>query len=216
MELQQKVSRLGKFTASSIYLLLKRGRAKDAIFGDAALTYIYEKIAEIITGESKQQAKSSSLDWGNEHEKDAYMWLNKMIPHTYLGRENFKFYWNDKYSGGSPDGENEDTIFEYKCPYTSANHIQWLLGASGDNHNKWLYKNHFDYYCQLQFNMKCTGKKSGVIASYDPRTVEPEHRMAVLYIKYDAKLLSQLDTAISEAVKIIQAALGNINKLTLK
>lgn len=206
MELQQKVSRLGMFTASSIWQLMQSGKGKNQLFGKQAMTYINEKIAEIITGECKQQAKSASLDWGNEHEKDAYLWLNTTHPHEYLGRENFKFFELNQYAGGSPDGISEDCIFEYKCPYNSSNHVAWLINGS----KEWLEKEHYEYYVQLQFNMLCTGKENGLIASYDPRTVDAKHRMAIIEIERDNEMLADLVTRISEAVKIISSSLASL------
>ena len=43
-------ARLGKFTASEMHKLMKKGRAKDQYFGEGALTYIKSKVAEIIIG----------------------------------------------------------------------------------------------------------------------------------------------------------------------
>lgn len=199
MEQTQRISRLGMFTASSIWQLMKGGRSKE-LFGQQAMTYIHEKIAEIITGESKPQARSASMDWGNQNEKDAYLWLNKTHPHEYMGKENFKFYEFNQFSGGSPDGMSESAVFEYKCPYNSSNHIEWLMYGSPE----WLKKEHFDYYVQLQFNMACTGKETGFIASYDPRTVDHKHRMAIIEVERDKELVEDLTSIrIPAAVKII-------------
>lgn len=207
MELQQRISRLGMFTASSIWRLMQSGRAKDKLFGDTAMTYIYEKIAEIVTGESAPQARGVSLDWGNEYEKDASMWLQKTHPHTYHGKENFVFFEYNQYAGGSPDGLSDTHVFEYKCPYVSSNHVQWLVNKTPE----WLKKAHNDYYVQLQFNMACTGKQKGIIASYDPRTVEPQHRMAIIEVDRDNDLLTELcEVRIPAAVEIIKQALQTI------
>ena len=43
--------RLGKFTASRFGDLMTNGRKKDEVLGQTALSYIYEKAAEILTGE---------------------------------------------------------------------------------------------------------------------------------------------------------------------
>lgn len=207
MELKQRINRLGLFTASSIHKLTEKGKAKGELFGKGAMTYIYEKIAEIITGECPVQARSASLEWGNEHEKDASMWLSQTHPHTYHGKENAVFIPYSKFAGGSPDGLHDDYVVELKCPYISANHIQWLVNKSPE----WLKKAHFDYYVQTQFNMACTGKERGIIASYDPRTVEPEHRMAIIEVERDNELLTELcEVRIPTAVDIIKQALQTI------
>lgn len=208
MELTQRINRLGLFTASSIYKLMVSGKAKDQLFGKEAMTYIYEKIAEIVTGESPIQARSASLEWGNENEKDASMWLQQTHPHKYHGKEDAVFYPYCKYAGGSPDGLHDDYVVELKCPYVSANHIQWLVNKS----QEWLKKSHFDYYVQVQFNMACTGKETGIIASYDPRTVEHAHRMAIIEIERDEDLLNELcHIRIPAAGKIIGDALKTLS-----
>lgn len=206
MEQAQRVSRLGMFTASGIWQLCKSAKG-GGLFGQQAMTYIHEKIAEIVTGECKMPAKSFSMDWGNENERDAYMWLNNIHPHEYLGKENFKFFEYNQYAGGSPDGLSEDTVYEYKCPFVSSNHIEWLLNPTVD----WLKKEHFEYYAQLQFNMACCKRNKGVIASYDPRTVESKHRMAIIYVERDNEFISDLvDVRIPAAVSIITQALQSI------
>lgn len=208
MQQEQRISRLGMFTASSIWQLMKSGKTKDKLFGEQAMTYIYEKIAEIVTGESKPQAKGAALDWGNLYEKDASLWLSNYydFEHKYYGKENFVFWDYNAYSGGSPDGEDELSVIEFKCPYNSSNHIQWLMCV--DNDNEWLKKNHFEYYVQLQFNMECGKKSKGIICSYDPRTVDEKNRMKVLTISKDVELLNELDMRITEAAKIISNAIN--------
>jgi hypothetical protein len=127
-----------------------------------------------------------------------------MHPHEYLGRENFKFFEFNQFAGGSPDGISDDCIFEYKCPYNSSNHVGWLLNKSAG----WLKKEYFEYYVQLQFNMLCAGKKKGIIASYDPRTVESNHRMAIIEMEYDEEMMNDLTLfRIPAAVQIITNAL---------
>ena len=206
MEQIQRVTRLGMFTASSIYRLMQ-GAKGGGLFGKDALKYINEKIAEIITGEAPKQAFSASMDWGNQNEKDAYLWLNRTHPHEYLGKENFKFFEFSPYAGGSPDGLCEKSVYEYKCPYNSSNHIEWLINKS----QEWVKKEHYEYYVQLQFNMACTVKETGIIASYDPRTVDHQHRMAIVEMERDEDLIKELtEIRIPEAVEIITNTLKHL------
>src|SRR6185503_5344149 len=132
MEQTQRISRLGSFTASQIWQIMKSGRTKGQLFGEQAMTYIYERIAEYITGETKQQAFGMALDWGNNQEKDAAMWLQQTIPFTYHGKENFFYLEYNQFAGGSPDGLSEDAVIELKCPFNSANHIITLCAAATD------------------------------------------------------------------------------------
>lgn len=198
------------FTASSIWKLKSKPKSGAGIFGQTALTYIDEKIAEIVTGEALVQANSASLTWGNENEKDAAMWLQQSIPFEYMGKENFKFFNYNEFSGGSPDGVNDTHVIELKCPYVSANHIGWLKASKQVDHNTWIYKNHPEYYAQVQFNMMCCKREQAIIASYDPRTVDHTHRMAQLVISKEILYCTDLDMRITEAVKIITETLNII------
>lgn len=198
------------FTASSIWKLKSKPKTGGGIFGQTALTYIDEKIAEIITGEGAAQAKGASLDWGNAYEKDAAMWMQKIVPFEYMGKENFKFFEYNQFSGGSPDGLSDTHVVELKCPYVSANHIGWLKASKAGGHNTWLYKTHPEYYAQVQFNMMCCKKEQATIASYDPRTVEHTNRMAILCISKDEAYCSDLDMRVTEGAKLISETLSSL------
>jgi hypothetical protein len=198
MELKQSINRLGLFTASCIFVLNQDGK-KDT-FSVAAMTYIMEKVAEVITGECKPQVGGVSLSWGNDNEKDADMWLQKFHPHEYMGKGNFKFFPYNEFSGGSPDGLSDTHVIELKCPYNAANHVQWLLYGSPE----WLQKNYPEYYAQIQFNMLCCKRHYALIASYDPRTIEHNHRMKIIEVERDEPYLEKLTTRIDLAVGIVK------------
>ena len=59
--------RMGKFTASRFGDLMTNSRKKDEVLGATAVSYIYEKAAELLTGERKE-IFGTALDWGNEYE----------------------------------------------------------------------------------------------------------------------------------------------------
>jgi len=198
MEQKQSSRRLGLFTASSIHLLMQDGK-KD-VFSVTAMTYIMEKVAEVITGECKQQVSSASLSWGNDNEKDAAMWLQQTYPFEYMGKDNFKFFAYNEFSGASPDGLADTYGVELKCPYNAANHVQWLLNGSPE----WLQKTHPEYYGQIQHGMLCCKRDKWLIASYDPRTIEPQHRMKIIEVERDGPYLEKLVTRIDLAVNIVK------------
>lgn len=217
----QRTTRLGCFTASQIGNLMKSGRAKGQLFGDTAMTYIYSKIAEYITGEPAPSASAVSMDFGKAYEKDAAMWLQQSIPFTYHGAENFIYLEYNQFAGGSPDGLSEDAVIELKVPYVPGNHVKTLIAATMNTmeHNAWLSNQHPDYYAQLQFNMLCADKhfgtitRKGIYATYDPRTINPEHRMAILYIERDEMFLDELKMRIEKATEIVTNELTKLNYL---
>ena len=207
-------SRLGYFTASNIWELLKSGREKDKIFGETALTYIDEKIAEIITGEHKDSANTFATEWGRNNEADAVKWYEMKyktkITH-YGGLVPEYFAYND-ISGGSPDGLSEDgkAVIEVKCPFNTCNHLEYMYMAvnTGDAFIEWFKKEHFDYYAQMQFNMMCCKVDTAIFISYDPRTVDHELRMFDCGIMADKEFQQLIHDRIELASIIVKEKLA--------
>jgi hypothetical protein len=57
--------RMGKFTASRFGELMTNGRKKDEVLGQTAISYIYEKAAELLDGSKERKSSAAALDWGN-------------------------------------------------------------------------------------------------------------------------------------------------------
>lgn len=218
MEQQQdnfKDSRFGLFTASEIHRLLKGSKKKDELFGDGAISYINEKIAECITGESKPSMRSIATDWGLDNETDAIKWFeactgNKVIHH---GVANYKFYPYRHSGGCSPDGVVMDlntltAIVQAKCPYVSANHINYLR-VTGDREARqnWLKANEPEYYAQCQFEMMCVDIDTCYFITYDPRTIEHYHRMAIFELSPDKELQAEINLRLEAATDILIEAI---------
>lgn len=190
------------FTASEIVKLCgKKG------LGDTGMTYIYEKVAEILTGERKEQISSKPTEWGNMWEKGAFEhYISLGYTAEYYGKENFVFFEYNKYSGGSPDGLFENGVLEIKCPYNTSNHIQALHKGA-----EWLKKN--DYYYQLQFNMMCAKRDNGRLISFDPRIIDNSQRMAIIDVQKDEEIQNLIDERVTMAANIVTDIL---NSLTVK
>lgn len=213
--------RIGWFTASEIHKLMKTGRSKDKYFGDTALSYINEKIAECITGERKADFEMAAMAWGRQYEKDAILFFEKQygLKVDYYGAENPKYFPFNNISGGSPDGEiiTEDALCEAKCPFVSANHISYLLALNHANINQWIKDEHIEYYTQMQFNMMAATKylkrdiKKCYFLSYDPRTVDHEYRLAVMIIVADAEYQSLIEERTGKASEIVTNSINLLN-----
>lgn len=216
--LQETVSsdRLGMFTASEISRLLKRGRGKDAYWGEGSLTYIREKIAEISTGERKPSAPAVSSAWGIENEKDAVMWFSQQtgIEVKYFGAENPKFFEYNEISGASPDGLTQDAGVETKCAYVSANHVEYLLLSKDPaERQQWLKENRFEYYCQCVFQMMACKRDKWYFVSYDPRQIEHWNRMAVIVLHQDEELEAEIKERLDAAKVIVSDAIAMLGEL---
>jgi len=120
--------RAGRFTASEIFKLMGDPRSKEARaageWSETATTYILTKVAEELTGQVHQASNAFPLVYGTDMEPQAKEYFT-----TVTGKEikfaGFKLFTD--HSGGSPDGYvDDDAILEIKCPFNSANQINYL------------------------------------------------------------------------------------------
>ncbi|UCD88754.1 MAG: YqaJ viral recombinase family protein [Desulfobacterales bacterium] len=109
---------MGKFTASEIYKLMGTPKKKGELLTETAKSFVIEKAAEILTGQ-KKPAWGAALDWGLEHEQEAFIHFNNQSEQIweYYGGQEFKFYSYGVFSGASPDGLSTSHLLEIKCPY---------------------------------------------------------------------------------------------------
>ena len=158
-------ARLSRFTASEIHKLMGSSR-NGSTLSKTAETFVYEKAAEILTGQ-KKQIFGQALDWGIEHESHAFSKFSRITfeEFTYYGGETYVFIPYGDFSGYSPDGLSKDAILEIKCPYNSAIHLKNFEIYDADS----LKEIHPEYYWQMQLGMIASGLDKGYFVSYDPR-----------------------------------------------
>lgn len=134
--------KIGKFSSSEIKALIcKRGD-----FTTGAISYISEKVAEILTGEYLTFENEATV-WGHTNEPIARGIYEEKTGLTVTVPG---FIMHNEYYGGSPDGVIDPKgILEIKCPFKSANHIKNCMV----NDQKSFKKLHPDYYYQMQSNM---------------------------------------------------------------
>lgn len=197
--------RVGRFTASEIWKLTVDPKTKEAKeagkLSETSLTYIQEKAAEVMTGQCKQQGYAFPLIYGTEKEPEA---RDKFIEKTGFAVEQVGFFAYTDHAGGSPDGfVNDDAILEIKCPYDSANQLDYLMLT-----DQWDMKRcHRDYYWQCQANMLFTERNLCHFVTYDPRMVNEKHRLTHLTItanKEDQDLIvDRIGKAVEEKLKLL-------------
>lgn len=211
-------ARLGRFTASEIHRLMepakremteaelkarpKSGKGSSAklvydysTLSDAALTYVNEKVAEILTGQAKQQGYAFPLVWGTEHEDEA---AEAFVAKTGLKIEKVGFFKYTDHAGGSPDrfvGDN--AILEIKCPYESVNQIKYLILT--DHYD--VRRDYFQYWCQCQANMLFTDRSLCHFCTFDPRMKEDKHKLTHIEIPADAEFHDLIAKQIVRATK---------------
>lgn len=190
-----QAQRLGKFTSSRIGDLMTSGRSKDKFWGDTAMNYIYEKIAELMTGVPHYISESRAMEWGVEQEPYAIEKYNELsdVKAEHMGKTFIQF---NELCGGSPDAfVGEDGVLEVKCPYNSANHIKTYITGEIDK----------GYMYQCQGNMLFTNRQWCDFVSYDPRMPE-EMQLKVIRIERDEDIcnaiLDRIQKASEEILKI--------------
>jgi hypothetical protein len=199
--------RLGRFTGSGISALMtdpKTKAAKEAgEMSETAKKYIYEKVMELVTGQSANEATSRAIDWGNEWEEHALRQLQIALDSPEESTElnpSFKLF-ND-YFGCSPDAFMIHPEFgpvgcEIKCPWNSVNHFHHSQIETAED----LKRVNSDYYWQVMGNMLTFNLPAWVFASYDPR--QPEHRMLHhTVILFDPEAAANLCEAMEKAQKM--------------
>ncbi len=203
--------RLGKITASEIHKLMKPGKKKGELFGATALSYIDEKISEIITGQpAKDLTGMNALEWGNAHEYEAIQVFERLkgLDVDYYGGAVPKFVPFNSYSGASPDGEITTHVIEVKCPYNSGIHTRNLIASKSGIGNEWMKANRDEYFFQMQFQMLCLKKDKAYFVSYDPRPVDELHQLAVIEVIADAEVQTEMTERINKAGEIVRSALS--------
>lgn len=201
--------RIGKFTASKIGLLLKSGRSKSELFGQTAMKYIREKVAEIIIGETisdAQELSAKSLEWGLKNEPLAIEAYGMPVH----GKQDFILFGGD--AGATPDGlVGDDGMIEVKCPWNPAEHVNNMLIVDQSAFKAY----HDDYYPQIQMQLLCSGRSWVDFVSFDPRCVNDAHKLHVIRIYRDDAMIQELEYRILEAVNIRNEMLNVINNRLL-
>lgn len=219
-------SRLGKFTASEIHKLLASGRrdmteeeqlvenaaaklekrkprkTTDTLFGSGAFTYIHSRIAEYLTQMAVSDFNSEAMAHGNIFEKDAAVKYVKRTGHRieYLGGENPMFLEYGDFAGGSPDAfVNDDGLAEFKCPFNSTHHIEYLLLNSAQE----LKNEKPEYYAQIQMNLLVSNRNWCDFVSYDSRMLDEDLQMKILRIPRDKEMIEDIKIRIEAASQIM-------------
>lgn len=198
--------RAGKFTASEIFKLLTEPKSKaDKEAGNwsqGAMTYIITKVAEELTGQVHQQSNAYPLVYGIDMEPLAKEYFTNLTGKE-VSYSGFKIF--NPHSGGSPDGfVDNDAIIEIKCPFNSANQIEYLsLKSPAD-----LASGYPEYWWQMQANMIFNNRAKTYFVTYDPRFTADKHKMKILEVPAVPEdqdfMLKKLMKAIEEKLKLIQ------------
>jgi hypothetical protein len=188
--------RKGKFTASEFVRLM--GYEDVNKFPDGAMTYVTEKVLEIVTTGEKKQLSTLSIEHGKDTEIEAVEKFSEkygLEVYNYGNEQKYIALTNDV--GCTPDGLiGIDKGVESKCP-DSKTHLFYLEELTIDNFKKLCTK----YYWQIQGSMYITNRKSWYFISYDPRFKNESKRLFVLEIQRNDTDIKKLENRLTEAIK---------------
>ena len=171
-------ARLGKFTASRFGDLMTNSRKKDEVLGATAVSYIYEKAAELLT-EERKEIFGAALDWGTENEPICKAYYSELKGVTI---EEMPFVLINEYSGASPDGMVDGELIEIKCPYNTSNHLKTAFEGYIDPKYMW----------QMQGQMLATGALACRFVSFDPRIKDERFKLIEIRVEQDLEMQEQL------------------------
>lgn len=220
--------RTGRFTSSEMYRLIKTGErlmtedelkarpksgpgSKSKWIEDPSKlsadgeTYIYEKVAEVLTGQPKPQIFSYATRHGEEMEPIAAQYYEEI---TGLKVEPIAFVPVGDHAGGSPDRAVGDKILEIKCPYNPVQQVKYIMLT--DQYD--LKREYPEYYWQTMANLLFTGKSACIFATYDYRFEKPQHKLTMLEVLPNMKDFDIITERIAAAVKMKLQILDTLSR----
>lgn len=214
--------RMGNFTGSKISDLMKAGRKKDQMFGDTAMTYIYQVAAERqfnpaflgddeIFGDyiAQTQITSRAMQWGIDQEDAAIRtFLSTYYPddNAVLDRVSLCKHDTIPYYAASPDGllldrnVGKQMVIEVKCP-ALATYMRYRAEIHDAESLKAVKP---EYYWQMQAEMDCTGIDEGRFIVYCPWLSSPLHVAAIARNEEDIKAMQERVIAANKLIELMQ------------
>ncbi len=195
-----EISRAGRFTSSETHRLLKAGKREmtpaelkarpktgkgssvkwiedDSVMNDDAMKYIYEKVAETLTGEPKMPIWSHATAHGETWEPFAAEYFTEK---TGMQLEQVSFIPFGDHAGGSPDRFviGKPDHLEIKCPFNPVNQVARLIYT-----DQWDLKNNEpEIYWQIVSNSLISNRPTGHFMSFCPSMKKDIHKMVHIEI----------------------------------
>lgn len=148
-------ARLAKVTGSKISAVMSNGRGGKP--SKTSETYMFELIAEKLTGKSKPFFETDSMKHGSETEPQARAMYE--VNNGFVTVREIAYFEEGDYLLGSPDGlVGDDGLIEIKCCDTTTQ----LKRALTDDYSA-------DYKAQIQFLLWISEREWCDFLSFDPR-----------------------------------------------
>lgn len=184
-------SRLGKVTASRVSDILTNGRG--GAVSKTAESYMFELIAEALTGESKPFFENDAMRWGTETEPQARSMYELKND---VDVKECAFVRLNEFVQMSPDGlVGDNGLLEIKCPTT----ITQLKRAMSDDYAA-------DYKAQIQMQLWVGGRAWCDFVSFDPRLdIDAGYLQCRVY--KDEEFIKKMENKVNEFVNSMKEKL---------
>jgi hypothetical protein len=222
--------RVGNFTSSEIFNLMKNGKEKGSM-GAPAFTYIMEKNMERRLGRSVDtETDAKPLNWGKVLEKRAF---DRLGTSYQLTSDRTYQHSTIKCWVGSPDGFHhnsespiEQAVIDFKAPWTLKSFCQlvdaWKIG--GIDAIRAEHKDGEKYFWQLVSNAAITGCSFAELIVYCPyqselasirQMVEGDPKAYFIWSSVDAELPFLPDDGYYKNINVMRFAVSPNDKLAL-
>ena len=216
-------ARLSNFCGSKIGDLMKSGKKKEQIFGDTALSYIYQVAAERMLNPvfvdddelfadyvEQMQVTSKAIRWGQEQEDNAKELLLRLNDTWKLYEVSSCRHDTIAHFAASPDGIIEDDcgvrmVLEIKCPNPNT-YVRYLNEISDGETLKAVKP---EYYYQMMAEMACTNADGGVFVAYCPWLTYPIH---IVPIARDEETIKAIEERVIMANEIVEEIIKTTEK----
>jgi putative phage-type endonuclease len=193
-----RAARCGKVTASRMAELV--AKLKTGKPANSREDYLYELVAERLTGQPLDFFQTKDMQWGTEKEplaRQAY----EQKHFVEVGQVAMVMHPVIENAGASPDGLVEDDgLIEIKCPRTKT-HLMTLRSKTAPA----------QYIPQMQWQMACTGRQWCDFVSYDPRL--PEHlQLFIVRVQRDQALIEQYEQEVIQFLVEVNEVITAINQ----
>ena len=192
-------ARMGKITASRFADVLTNPRSKSKDYSDTALSYCYELVGEILTGEPTPSFSSIATEWGIEHEPAARKMYEFASGNT---AEQVAFLTHPEYKevGASPDALiDDDGYLEIKCPITMREHVRTLATGMMPA----------EHMAQVQGGLWVSGRQWCDFVSYHPKFPNGSE-IVIIRIDRDESFIAELEIKVLDFSQLIQRTLARI------
>lgn len=215
-------ARLGCITGSRVSDIMKSGRKKDVLFGDTAMSYIYQVAGERMLNAQfveddgifadyieQMQTTSKAIQWGQEQEHNAIDILRRYHPEWEFMEVGSCRHDTIDHFAASPDGlvrmANGDLyVIEVKCPNVNT----FMRYATEISSGATLLACKPEYYYQMQAEMSCTGAVAGIFITYCPWLSYPFH---TAIIERSSDMIEAIEDRVRKANDVIHEIIETLD-----